>query len=86
MSDLFICHTATGLGYSDRSREIHGDYAPVGWLFWRDLTFQPAKGANRELLAEARRHAATCQSRRGEVERVSTSGQTTILGYGLDSP
>ena len=84
MDRLFIGHVPTGLIYCDRSREVAGDYARVANLFWADLTFIPAKGAKGELLRRARQHAASYQARRGELEQVSSSGQTVLLGWALE--
>ena len=83
MNDLFICHMATGLAYCDQSREEHGDYKRIANLYWMDLSFVPAKDASGELLELAREHAKTFQERKGDEVRVTSSGQTVILGWGL---
>lgn len=80
---LFVCHMPTGLAYFDRSREEHGDYKRIANLYWRDLTFVPAKGASGEILELARQNAKTFQERKGDKIRVSSSGQTVTLGWGL---
>ena len=86
MDRLFICHMPSGLAYCDRGREVNGDYARIAFLYWGDLSFQPAKGADGLLLAAAREHAASYQARRGEFERVSSCGQTIELGWMLPNP
>lgn len=82
-SRLFIAMFPTGIGYADRSREEHGDYKRVAFLSYRTLQFEPEKGANRELIEQARQHAVTIQAMRGQEFRVSTCGQTVLLGSQL---
>lgn len=77
---LFIGIFPAGIGYADRSRTKDGDYARVGFLPFQTLVFEPAKGADPKLVAEAQRHASTIAARRGEPFVVSASGQTVILG------
>lgn len=83
MENLFICHMPTGLAYCDRSREEHGDYKRIAFLYWMDLQFVPAKDARGDLLDRAREHAAGIQAMKGHKMQVSASGQTVTLGWGL---
>lgn len=79
-SRLFIAKFPTGIGYADRSKEEHGDYKRVAFLYYRTLRFEPEKNANRELIEQARQHAVAIQAMRGQEFRVSASGQTVLLG------
>lgn len=79
-SRLFIAVFPTGIGYADRSKEEHGDYKRVAFLYYQTLQFEPEKNANRELIEQARQHAVTIQAMRGQEFRVSASGQTVLLG------
>ena len=77
---LFIGVYCTGIVYADRKIEEHGDYRRVGFLPYDTLVFQPHKVADKGLLDQARRHAATIQAKRGEKFQISTVGQYVILG------
>lgn len=77
---LFIGVFPAGIGYADRARTVEGDYARVGFLPFKTLVFEPARGADPRLVAEAREHADKIAARRGETFEVSASGQTVVLG------
>ena len=80
MNRLLICYFPTGIAYADRLREESGDYRRIAFLSYRTLKLEPAKNADRILLEQARQHAFTIQSMRGQEFTVSTCGQTVILG------
>lgn len=77
---LFIGVFPAGLVYADRHNEEHGDYKRVAFLPYRSLVLEPAKGANRQLLKQAAKHAAIITARRGERFQVSSTGQYVVLG------
>jgi hypothetical protein len=77
---LFACVYSTGIAYSDRTKEEHGDYKKVAFLSFKTLILEPAKGANKELLAAAVLDAKKIQARKGENFQISSSGQYVTLG------
>lgn len=77
---LFIGIYPEGIVYADRKIEEHGDYRQVAFLPYSTLVFQPHKVADKGLVAQAMRHAATIQAKKGERFQVSTTGQYVILG------
>jgi hypothetical protein len=78
---LFIGYYPTGIVYADIGREEHGDYKRVAFLSYKTLIFEPAIGANKLLIEEAKSHAALIQARKGEPMTVTSSGQTVLLGF-----
>lgn len=81
MSRLFIGTMPTGLAYCDLYREINHDYARVAFLPFSTLELA-VEDPDSPLLPEIVDHAATVQAQRGQPYRVSTCGQTVILGGG----
>jgi len=77
---LFACIYPGGIAYSDRTKEEHGDYKKVAFLSFKTLVVEPAKNANKELLAAAMLDAKKIQARKGENFQVSSSGQYITLG------
>jgi hypothetical protein len=77
---LFIGLYPEGIVYADRKIEEHGDYRQVAFLPYSTLVFQPHKVADKDLLDQAKRHAATIQAKRGERFQISSCGQYVILG------
>ena len=84
-SDLFMGIYPTGISYADRSRERDGDYLKLAHLPYSTLELKwyepeakvpPALRA--AILADARRMIA----QRGKEFKVSTAGQTVLLGGG----
>ena len=79
---LFACVMPTGISYSDKSREVNGDYKKVAHLFFSDLRLD-ISAPRSPLIKEVMEHAAKIQARRGEQYQVSGAGQTVTLGGGL---
>lgn len=77
---LFIGVFAGGVVYADRKQEEHGDYKRVGFLPYKSLVFEPAKGISPKLLEQAMKHASSITALRGQKFQVSSSGQYVILG------
>jgi hypothetical protein len=78
---LFIGSFPTGIVYADRAREENGDYKRLALLDyqtleleWRSDTIPP------ELKQQILDDAAAIQAKRGQELKVTTSGQTVLLG------
>lgn len=74
----------TGIGYSDRKHEEHGDYKKLAHLSFETLeitwyTKDP------ELVKWIQDDAGKIQARKGEQYQVSQCAQYITLGYGLKS-
>jgi hypothetical protein len=80
---IFAGVFSTGIGYADRKREKHGDYARLAFLTFSTLTLEIEKDCPAALRKEIEDDAARVQAKRGEAFQVSTSGQTITLGYAL---
>ena len=80
---LFIHIAATGVAYSDRTREEEGDYAKLALLPFSTLEPFFFNGCPDPLRARIVDHMQTIRERRGEDFQVSTAGQTVQLGYAL---
>lgn len=76
---LFVGIYPAGIVYADRRKEEHGDYKCIAFLSFDtlELTIYDKKS---DLLPAIRTDAALLQARRGEEYRVSTCGQTVLLG------
>ena len=72
-----------GIAYSDRGREVAGDYARLAFLSYHTLELSVEMDCPADLEVEIRRDAAGYQARKGELLRVSTCGQTVLLGSEL---
>lgn len=77
---LFIGVYPAGLSYADRWKMDHGDYVRLAFLQFSSLELTIYDGCPEELRGQIRTHAAGMQVRRGETFKVSTSGQTVLLG------
>lgn len=77
---LFIGILPGGVSYADRDHEEHGEYARVAFLPYDTLALSVEAGARPSLVEEARAHAATLQSRKGQLFPISACGQTVRLG------
>jgi hypothetical protein len=80
---LFVGHFPGGISYADRHREEHGDYAQLGFLPYGTLKLQIEDTCPADLRAEIESHAAIYQAKKGEHLKVSTCGQTVLLGNQL---
>jgi len=80
---LFIGTYPTGIRYADKKRERDGDYLPLAFLPFKELTleWQPRVSVPLDLRYQIERHAERIRARRGEDFQVSTSGQTVKLGH-----
>lgn len=61
---LLMCVMPTGISYSDKSREVNGDYKRVAHLFFSDLRLD-ILAPRSSLVKEVMEHAAKLQARRG---------------------
>ena len=68
-----------GIVYADRAIEIDHDYKRVAFLPYATLELEIADPAS-PLLDRVKADAAAMQARRGEQFRISTCGQTVLLG------
>lgn len=79
---IFAGVFSTGIGYADRAREKHGDWARLAFLSFSTLELVIEKDCPAALRADIEANAAKIQARRGEQYQVSTCGQTITLGSG----
>ena len=79
---LFVCVMPTGISYSDKSREVNGDYKKIAHLFFSDLRLD-ILAPRSPLVKEVMEDASKIQDRRGEQYQVSFAGQTVTLGGGF---
>ena len=77
---LFIGIFPGGIVYADRTRKQYGDYKRLAFLPYDTLCLETQKDCPKDLLARIQADAATLQSRRGELFRISTCGQAVRLG------
>ena len=68
-----------GIVYADRAIEIDHDYKRVAFLPYATLELEIADPAS-PLLDRVKADAAAMQARRGEHFRISSCGQTVLLG------
>lgn len=80
---IFVALMPTGLWWTDRHNEEHGDYAKLAFLPFSTLELEIFPRCPKELQARIRSEASNVQARRGEPYQISTAGQTVILGYGI---
>jgi hypothetical protein len=80
---LFIGLFSCGFSYADRHHEKAGDYKRLAFLPYSTLKLEVYKDCPDYLLPFITDHAAHIQSKKGQPQEISTSGQTTILGYAL---
>src|SRR3546814_1593750 len=72
-----------GIVYADRTRQKGGDYARLAFLPYDTLELEFSTDCPPELKKLIERDAEKIQSRAGQEFRVSTVGQTVLLGSGL---
>jgi hypothetical protein len=77
---IFAGCFSTGIGYADRKVEVHGDYKHLAFLAFSTLELSFEKNCPLSFRAEIVADAAFIQAKRGEEFRVSTCGQTVLLG------
>ncbi len=80
---IFVANLSTGIGYADRKREKHGDWARLAILFYSDLRAEFEPDCPPPLRQQIAKHMAAIQARRGEQYQISSSGQTITLGHAL---
>jgi len=79
-SRLFIGFYPTGIVYADKTVEEAGDYKRLAYLNYRSLELEFSRGCPPDLQREIKSHVKGIQKKRGERLRVSTAGQTVVLG------
>ncbi len=77
---IFIGCFPEGIVYADRTVEIDGDYARLAFLSYSTLELEFSPACPTALKQEIRDSAARIQARRGQPFRISTCGQTVVLG------
>lgn len=80
---LFIGVMGGGVSFADRGGTKHGDYARLGLLTFDRLNLDVESDCPPFLRVRIERFAAEMRARAGEPEQVSSSGQSTTLGYAL---
>lgn len=81
--EIFAGIYSTGLVYADKSYEVDGDFARLGFLSFATLELDINERATPEQQKQIRYHAARLRTRRGEQYQISQSGQTITLGHAL---
>jgi hypothetical protein len=81
---LFAGVFAGGISYADRAVQEHGDYKKLGFLNYATLELTIEKSCPADLADRIRANAAKIQARKGEHYKVSTVGQTVLLGSRLN--
>ena len=81
---IFACVMPTGLWWSDKAREEHGDYARLAVLNFSNLELEIFPGCPKDFAEHIRVSARDLQAKRGESFQISASGQTITLGYALE--
>lgn len=79
---LFIGVYPPGLVYADRSREVAGDYATLGFLSYETLKLELLSDCPEPFIPFIQADARAMEAKRGQEFEVSTSGQTILLGGG----
>lgn len=79
-SRIFACVFSTGISYSDRQTQEHGDYKKLAFLPFNTLVLEFRKDCPAEFRPKIQEDAATIQARKGHPYQISTCGQTVILG------
>lgn len=82
---LFIGIYPCGVVYADRTRERDGDYIRLAFLCYSTLELEMEPDCPPNLEAMIRKNAATIQAMKGQQFRISTCGQTVLLGSALKS-
>lgn len=77
---LFIGVYPGGIVYADRGREEHGDYARLAFLPFDTLKLDIASNCPLDLKERIEADASRIQLQRGKQFRISTAGQTVMLG------
>lgn len=77
---LFMGVYPAGIVYADRKYEVGGDYARLGFLPYDTLELSLEKRCTGELRKLVVAEASKMQARRGQQFKISTAGQTVLLG------
>lgn len=77
---LFIGTYPAGIVYSDREKEVHGDYKRLAFLPYDTLKLEVERGCPGELEVEIVNHARTIQCQVGQHYRTSETGSEVLLG------
>lgn len=77
---LFAGCYPTGIVYSDRAREVGGDYKRLGYLNYKSLELELRPDCHPELAELIRADAARMQAMRGQFYLISACGQGVTLG------
>lgn len=80
---LFIGIFPCGFSYADRHQEKAGDYKRLAFLPYSTLKLEVYQDCPDCLLPFITEHATDIQSKKGQEQDLSTSGQTITLGYAL---
>lgn len=80
---IFVGVVPTGIAYSDKTREVDGDYAKLAHLRFSDLELNLYPGCSAAMAEFIKANAAEIQAKAGEEFRISSSGQTITLGHTL---
>ena len=81
--DIFVGVYPTGLVYADRTYEVDGDFARLGFLSFGTLKLDIETRCTPEQKEQIRNHAARLRARPGEQYQISQSGQTITLGHAM---
>lgn len=79
--EIFVCIMPTGIWYTDKTREEHGDYKVLGYLLFGTLKLHVEDDCPQKFRKEIEEDAI--QYKVGEPLRISSSGQTITLGYAV---
>lgn len=77
---IFIGCYPEGIVYADRTAEIDGDYARLAFLSYSTLELEFSPACPLQLKQEIRDSAARIQAQRDQPFRISSCGQTVVLG------
>lgn len=80
---LFIGVYPTGIIYADKARDVRGDFARLAYLNFDTLTLQVENHCPDDLRSRIEADAQALQAKRGEEYRISSAGQTVLLGAGV---
>lgn len=82
-TDIFAGCFPTGIVYANRRVEEHGDYKRLAFLSFASLELSIEKDCPAELRDHILADAASVQAKRGETYKVSSCGQTVLLGSAI---
>ena len=79
---VFCSVGACGIMWADRERLSDGDYSRLAFLPYNTLALEFQVDCPEYLRSRIQATAANVQARRGQHYKVSTTGQTVLLGGG----